>query len=796
MASVPPPDQSGVPRITRQPAPAYRARPGIPDEMVDPMGRVRPVWQDFITEFQQRTPEDIRMLFSRADRYLEDAGVFFHKYADGRSGEKSWPLSHVPLLIAEGEWAAITSGLVQRANLLEEIVADLYGANRLVANGHLPAELIAHSREWLRPMVGMSPASGMWLNCVAFELARNPNGGWWVLNDRAQAPSGLGFALQNRLALNRSYPGLLNDGKVLRQAAFFRAFRDMLRALRQEPDSEVGILTPGPLVDTYYEQAYIARYLGFMLLQGEDMVVRNGRLFVRTTEGLKPISVLWRRIDSSFVDPLELEPRSQLGTPALLSALRAGTLSVINMPGTGILEMRAMMAFHPRLSEALLGEELRIPNIPVTWCGTAEGRAYAKGNAARLEFSSAFATDLPFSAGERLRPEGDAEAWIDTEAGRIVAREPIALSTTPAWVGDRLEPRPMTLRVFLVRGRDGWQMMPGGFARIATSGDPDSIGIQQGGATADVWVMSDRPVVPQTMIAATATVDSEDRLSLPARAADNFFWLGRYLERSENILRLSRAYHERSGGDAESLDTPVIGWLADYLRWKGIRVEDGVPLQLLTGLSAAMTSAGAVRDRFSPDGWEALKDLEKTAARLRLTVVAGEDASRALRVLLRKVAGLSGLIQENMYRFDAWRFLAIGRALERAQNAADLLERVMAEDAPVGSLDFAIDANDSTLSHRRRYPLATSVASTASILVSDSYNPRAMLFQLDLIDRQLQELPGQHRRALLTPLMREVRRLRTELETVEPVRCNAQGMSAASAALARISNLIVESYFG
>jgi len=313
----------------------YRPIDGVVDEMVDASGNPRPVWKYFIEALEELGPEKLGQRFARADQYLRDAGVYYRVYDKAGANEREWPLAHVPVLIGEEEWADISAGLVQRAELFEETIADIYGPNRLIERGILPAGLIAASPEYLRPVVGAMPAGGHFLHFCAFELGRGPDGLWWVLGDRTQAPSGAGFALENRVATTRALSDIYGEMHVHRLAGFFRRFRDALIGMANESDGRVAILTPGPLNETYYEHAYIARYLGIMLLEGEDLTVSDGRLMVRTVSGLMPVSVLWRRLDAAFADPLELRPDSQIGTPGLVEAIRQGTVSTVNALGSG-----------------------------------------------------------------------------------------------------------------------------------------------------------------------------------------------------------------------------------------------------------------------------------------------------------------------------------------------------------------------------------------------------------------------------------------------------------------------------
>src|SRR3569623_1700680 len=372
----------------------YQLIPGVPDEMSDPAGNIRPGWSTLMAAFDQLGPTELSARFERADQYLRDAGVFYRKYDGAEGKERAWTLAHVPLIIDESEWLLITRGLTQRADLLEEIVADIYSQNTLVQRGRLPPELIARNAEFLRPMGGSKPRSGHYLHCCAFELGRGPDGAWWVLGDRTQAPSGAGFALENRVATTRALSDVYAQLNVNRLAGFFRDFRDTLFAEAGRNDGRVAILTPGQLNDTYFVLAYIARYLGFLLLEGEDLVVEDGKVMVRTVAGLEPVSVLWRRMDASFTDPLELRYDSHIGTPGLVDALRQGSISMVNAAGTGILETRAFAAFMPRLSQALLGRELELPGIATWWCGQDKERRHVVDHLDSMMVGPAVSTTL------------------------------------------------------------------------------------------------------------------------------------------------------------------------------------------------------------------------------------------------------------------------------------------------------------------------------------------------------------------------------------------------------------------
>src|SRR5271166_1947195 len=499
----------------------YARLHGIPDEYLSEDGP-RAVWTRFFDAFSNLSAPEIERRFGAADRHLREAGVTYR--APGEAAERLWPLSHLPLLIDESEWQQLSAGIVQRAQLLELVLRDLYGVGRLVAEGAVPAAVVAGSTEYLRSVCGIKPPGGRYLSLYAADVGRGPDGRWWVLSDRTQAPSGAGYALENRLVLSRAFASLFKSMNVERLAPFFEAFRDSLRGSADRDEPRIGLLTPGSFSETYFEHATLARYLGFLLVEGDDLAVSGDRIHIRTVAGLKRLDVLLRRVDSNFLDPLELDASSHLGVPGLIDVLRKSGVVVANMPGSGVLEARALLGFLPSLSRRLLGEDLKMPHIATWWCG----QKAARGPVLASELSSAEREQLKASIRDR---------GID-----YVGQELVRLSTMPVWDQGRLAPRPFVLRVFAAATENGWVMMPGGFCRIADQLDARAVSMGNGARAADVWVVADKAVSTRTLLPGSDTVRIR-RIAgvLPSRAADNLFWLGRYLERAEATLRLVRA---------------------------------------------------------------------------------------------------------------------------------------------------------------------------------------------------------------------------------------------------------------
>ncbi len=780
----------------------YRPPAGVADELLTPEGGLRPVWRPLLDLLAAEPAEALAARFARGDQYLRDAGVYYRQHTGAGSTEREWPLSHVPVVISAEEWAPLAEGVIQRAELLERVVADLYGPGRLVSDGLLPAEVVAGNPEWLRPIVGMQPRSGHYLHFLAFEVGRSPDGSWFVLGDRTQAPSGAGFALENRMATSRVFNDLFPKAKVERLAGFFHAFRGALNNLRAEAGGRVAILTPGQHTDTYFEHAYIARYLGFMLLECDDIKIVDGALTVQTISGPEPVSVLWRRLDSRWADPLELAEESRIGAPGMVEALRGGGATMLNFLGSGVLEARALLAFLPRISEKLLGEPLKLPNIATWWCGQPRERAYVLENLERMMIGPAMSTRLPFDIDEstafggKFRDSAHApiRQWLQEEGQTLVGQEAVTLSTTPTMVDGRLAPRPMVVRVLAARTRDGWTVMPGGYARIGRTEDPTALAMQAGGSVADVWVVN-AAAPKEAAPAAQQTGPFVRRMPglLPARAADNLYWLGRYVERAEGAVRLLRSYHLRLE-EAGGARLPLVKHIARHLDQHSLKPGEPVPAGLIELFDLSRGCAGKIRDRFSTDGWNAINDIAGTARDFASRVEAGDDAARAMSVLLRKLAGFSGLVHDNMFRFSGWRFLTMGHALERAHQTAGFLAALTAPETPFGGFDAAIEIGDSVMTHRRRYAVESSRNTVIDLLALDGDNPRSMKFQLDHLREQEALLPAQSENTQMSECARRILTLQTSLAVATPEEITIERLGEMRGELFAISDALTARY--
>lgn len=795
----------------------YAPLPGIPDEFLDANGAPRGVWTQFFNAFSEFAPKEIERRFATADQHMRDAGVSYR--APGETADRSWPLSHLPLLIDAAEWKQISEGIKQRAQLFELILRDLYGDGKLVADGALPAAAIAGSAEYLRSVCGVTPAGGQYLNLYAADIGRGPDGRWWVLNDRTQAPSGAGYALENRLVMARALTSLFGTMNVERLAPFFEAFRDSLRGISERDEPRIGLLTPGSASETYFEHATLARYLGFLLVEGDDLAVSDDRLHVRTVAGLKRLDVLLRRVDSNSLDPLELDARSTLGVPGLIDVIRKGSVAVANMPGSGVMEARTLLGFLPSLSQRLLGEDLKMPHIATWWCGQKSAREEVLSRLDEMAIEGAYGQNVPgFTSNGPVIGASLSKAERDKLKDAIsnrgidfVGQELVRLSTTPVWEDGHVTPRPFVLRVFAAATPDGWTVMPGGFCRIAERADARAVSMGEGASAADVWVVSDKEVDTSSLLPPSDAV-SIKRIAgwVPSRAADNLFWLGRYLERAEATLRLVRALSgavlEPGKGPSsannlvERVQRLLVTWGAATPATRAkpaatvaqaLQAADkfGSALSLVR---SAQRTATSLRERLSPDAWHVITGMVE-----RLSVKAEDDEALidAAEATLQSLATFAGLAQENMNRAAGWRFLEMGRRAERAINTARFARQFAFDAATSEDLDLLLTLADSQITYRSRYLVGPLLAPVRDLVVLDSYNPRSVAFQIAALNDHIASLPSLREGGLIDPPHRLAVTLQAAMSAGEAAAFDTKSLFALEQNLLNLADVIGSHYF-
>jgi uncharacterized circularly permuted ATP-grasp superfamily protein/uncharacterized alpha-E superfamily protein len=756
----------------------YRQTDGVYDEMSAAPGVLRPHWDTFIGSMSALGGEELARRWKIARQRIRENGVTYNVYGDPLGMDRPWNLDSIPLLIPPSEWNELEAGLIQRAHLLNYILADLYGPQQLLRGGLLPPALVFANPGFWRPCHGMPTAVHPYLHMLAVDLARSPDGQWWALADRTQAPSGAGYALENRTVLAETFPDLFREFQVQRLASFFRSFRDTLLNLSpsRRDNPRVVLLTPGPFNETYFEHSYLVRYLGFTLVQGGDLTVRGSRVFLKTLDGLKPVDVILRRVDDSFCDPIELRSDSFLGVAGLVEAVRAGNVVVANALGSGLIESPAFIPFLPRLSQKLLGERLKLPSVATWWCGQPQPFRYVLDNLDFLVIKPAFPSHgmEPVFGGKLT---GDERSRMITRLRErpheFAGQEILDLSTVPVWSQNSLTPRRVVLRVFLAASGDSWVVMPGGLARVSPSLDTPVVSMQRGGGSKDTWVLSNGPVDVFTLQQPPnqpLDLNRGEGSALPSRAADHLFWLGRYAERCEHRARVLRCILIRLTGEFGASGTSE--WdslmkLYDCLAsphsrlsvedpqghldpWRDLEqeilsliFEEQRSDSLNAVLSRAAQAAAHVRHSLSSDTLRIVSQFDAAHTSAWGYASTGE----ALAVLDRCIgtlAALRGIEMENITRGPGWHFLGAGRRIERSIQLVDLFRAIIVPLSPRTwpTLEMLLEVADSSMTYRSRYFTVLQPAPVLDLLMNDAANPRSLAFQLQDLMEHCRRLSG------------------------------------------------------
>ncbi len=762
----------------------YPTLPDTWDEMWDPESGVRPHWRELVGGLSTLSARDWSARGQRIKRLLRENGVTYHVYDDPRGYSRTWELDPIPLVLDTEEWASIETGLEQRARLLDRVLRDLYGPQTLLKKGWLPPELILAHAGYLRPLLGALPSDRRQLIFYAADLVRGPDGRVWVMADRTQSPSGAGYALENRSVMARTFPELLEGSRVTRLNGWLDTVQSTLNGLlsgaRETP--QVVVLTPGPANETYFEHAYLAARLGYTLAQGDDLTVKDGRVWLKAVEGLKPVDVILRRVDEEWCDPLELRQDSRLGTAGLVEAVRRGNVALANPLGSGLLENPALMPFLPALAKSLLGEELILPTAATWWCGQEKEMKYVLANLPRLVLK-------PVQRGQSSETVfgGDLDrkqlaAWrerIQAQPHLYVGQEPLSLSSVPALLGGRMTPHRASLRAFLVgkgESKDnggGYATLPGGLTRC-TSGN--KLSGQSGAINKDTWIAPSR--LPQ--IGPRPVPRKRESGILTSRAADNLFWTGRYLERAEAVARLLRAVLD---GLWEEETAPGLGPVLEALmRLMGyapgscgcaerpdlaacvreLTTHGEQPGNLAHTVRALLGCAYGTREYWSVAIWRLLDRVERDWGRRAGTRPRRADASHErtdlwLGRLIDALAGLAGLASETLPRQSAFRFFDLGRRLERGLTQATLLSQTLESrlsgEAERESLSLVLQSADSLITFRRRYRTEPFLAGVLELLLWDADSPRSLIYQLHTARHHLAELNHSRHRGMAERLL-------------------------------------------
>lgn len=746
------------------------------DEILASDGSVRPHWRCFVAGFAGLGAEGRQAAAGSTQRLLRESGIAFNVYADPDDRQHAWRLDLVPALLPQAEWTRLARGLVQRARLIDATLSDLYGEQRLLRSGTLPPALVFGSPLFVRASVSHDRAKRPFLRAYACDIARTETGGWVVLGDQTDAVIGNGHVLASRVALSHGLAELFRECNTERLAGHYMAVQDSFQALSGRDDGRIVLLSPGPESPSYFSHAYLARYLGYTLAESGDLTVRDNLLYLKTLDGLQRVDLLLRKLPGHGMDPLQSSTYGGFGIPGLMQAVRSGRVTIVNRLGSGLVQNRALAAFMPTLIRRVLGEEPILADLPSLWLGEPAAREAVRAEPRRWALVEATARNDPGEPCLVLTADGadpaharERAAAFGRDGHRWVAVEPARLASAPSLDGDRLVPSRFAIRAFVTATPTGWTVLPGGLVRLA--GEPTAAVLPNGFGSKDLWITAAEPRSRPPASILRATMDEvhlrRTGRDLLSRTADNLFWLGRYAERAEATMRLLRSVLTRflEDGRPDSDPTVLSALLELVLRkdpdgptpeaaagWDAVEAQvstlmfDARAYGLRDSLDNVHRTGTLVRDQISHDAWRMLNALH-IDARWRQPPRHGL-AWPGLELLddgIRVLNAFSGTEAENMTRNFAWRFLEMGRRIERAVQLVELLGALVPPaETPErdGNLRLLLELGDSFMTYRSRYLMTPLVTPVLDLLVLDESNPRGVAFQLKELDGHLGLLPG------------------------------------------------------
>lgn len=750
----------------------YIAPSGAYDEVFVQAGEVRPAWRQFSQSITGLTRAEYLQRWEEAQKLLRQNSLANYQTGDPAEGRPPWQLDAFPLVIGSEEWRSVASGLEQRAKLLDLVARDLLGPQRLVRDGTIPAEVLYRHPGFQLPYCNHGNERRTMIHLYAADMARSPDGRWLVLEDRTEAPSGLGFALENRIALSRVLPDVIHRCGVERLANFFIALREHIRQLAPSDGNtpRVVVLSEASEGVNYFEDAFLARYLGYTLADIGDLTIRKNRVYLKTLGGLSPVDVLVRRPNSERCDPLELSAGPSIGLAGLLQTVRRGHVAIANGMGSGLVESPLFCAFWPRLAEKTLGQALQMPSVLTWWCGESDSLEYVLAHLDSLVVRPAYRRRRGGRALSQYLggiPRDELANMIRSDPGAYIARQRIARSVGPAWSDHQMTTAHITLRAFAVAQNDSYRVMPGGLARLATQSSSPEQSLLLGERSKDCWVLADGPVEPVTLLSAP---DEEVELrrggvDLPSRAAEHFFWLGRQAVRAETLARLIRSVARRVASEEASERIPEFphllrmaaelgqiepGYVVAEYKQRMPALENALPRAVFDERSVGSlraivtqmaTLAAPVRDLMSLDTWRIIRTMDEDfRARPNDGFIHMLDQLDALQVGL---AAFAGQVAEGMTRTHAWRFLDLGCRIERGIQVGKLLRAMLTSGGADQSsaLEALLEIADSVMTYRSRYNSRFQLGATLDLLVTDETNPRSAVYQVIQCSAHVQQLP-------------------------------------------------------
>ncbi|HEY4965541.1 MAG TPA: circularly permuted type 2 ATP-grasp protein [Puia sp.] len=749
-------------------------------ELVGKDGNIRPHWETFFKSYAELGEEEMNSRDNDTLRLLKENGVTYNIYGDPNGLNRPWKLDNIPFLLSREDWMSIESGLSQRAQLLNLILEDIYGERHLIRRGIIPMELIYNHAGFLRPCNGIRQPGKKQLIVYAADIAKSTEGKIWVVNDRTQAPSGSGYALENRTTMTRVIPELFNGLKVRHLSPYFNALRTGLNEIAPHDNlnPRIVILTPGSNNETYFEHSYLSSYLGFTLVQGNDLIVKDNFVWLKTMGGLERVDVILRRVDDIYCDPLELKADSQLGIPGLLQCVRSGNVSLANPLGCSILENPGLMPFLQQISQYFLHEDLILPTIATWWCGQPRELQYVLDNLQSLVVKKIHRNPTGSSSidGSSLSTAElqVCKSQIRANPSLYVGQEKVEMSLNPSLISGKIVPQKVLFRTFLVSNQDEYIAMAGGLVRSSADTGNFLISSQTGGFSKDAWIISPEPGRVVTVLQETTEGLAESYHDmLPSHAAENLFWVGRYTERilgnarfmrtvmqflaegnklitennrqtERNLLEAFTRYSYTlpgfTGEEVEELFADPWKVLKDVLFNE--RRPGGIKFNFLQFHKAIHE----VRDHWSTDTWRVIRRMEEGLQNgIPLTHQGHLQMIHALDDLITSVVAFIGLNRESISREQGWIMLDVGRKIEQSLLVISMLRTTLIkkhnEQVEYNLQQSVLMSNEGLVNYRYKYRRPLQNLLVIDLLIFDPNNPRSLTYQVVRLNAYLQNLP-------------------------------------------------------
>lgn len=742
------------------------------DEAYDEQGSIRPHWRYLLHSLESLGQEAIEERQKKTRRILRDDGATYKIYDDPESNQ-SWQLNPIPLLINSDEWNKIETSLVERAELFNLLLQDIYGERKLIRQGVIPPELLFSHHGFLRPCQNIKLQGSNQLILHGADLVRAPDGEMRVMADRTQAPSGAGYALENRTVMNRVFPSLFRDSHVHRLSLFFSRLRQRLHELNPNGGiARIVVLTPGIYNEAYFEHAYLANYLGFQLVQGSDLSVRNGYVWMKALDGLKRVDVILRRVDDVYCDPVELKGDSRLGVPGLLEVARLGNVAVANPLGSSVLENPALLAYLPAIAKALLGRELQMSSVKTWWCGNKDDLEYVCKNLHKLLIKPTYRRPGLYEVYGADLDEKKLQAWqnrIRKNPLQFVAQEYVSGAQTPTWYQGQIQPRTSVLRTFAVASESSYSVMPGGLTRVNLDAGKKIISNQRGSVSKDTWVLASEPEKQISLRPVDTHPSTEGTNALPSRVVENLFWMGRYAERAESALRLLRTVfiqlnktEKLPDAVCRTLLSAVTHVTATYPGFTSLQValfKNPEPEMIsiildhhrlgsiANNLIAMIQSAEQVKEQLSSDTQRVINDIGDQLEQLKdaLEPDSLSAPEEALAPLITALLAFAGLIHESMTRGNGWHFMEMGRRIERALQIVNTLRSLLTTGFDDLEQEILIESSllcsEALIPYRRRYQNGIRIDQGLEMIMLNTKNPRSLIYQLQQLESHFADLP-------------------------------------------------------